>query len=162
MRRALFEDEHEQFRESFRRFLATEVVPEHLGWEQAGRMPREVFTRAGELGFLGMNVPAEYGGAGVEDFRFHAVIGEEVQRAGTRSFGSGITLHNDICLPYFLAYATSDQRQRWLPNIVAGRAITAIAMTEPQAGSDLAGIRTRARRDGDVYRVSGTKTFITN
>ena len=162
MRRTLFDDEHQMFRESFRRFIEAEVVPEHLKWEEQGHMPREIFARAGELGFLGMSVPTEYGGSGIEDFRFNVVIGEEVQRAGTRSFGSGITLHNDICLPYFLMYTTDEQRERWLPEIVSGRAITAIAMTEPQAGSDLAGIRSRARRDGSGYRVSGAKTFITN
>jgi alkylation response protein AidB-like acyl-CoA dehydrogenase len=162
MRRDLFDDEHEQFRESFRRFLQKEVVPEHLAWEDQGCVPREVFASAGERGFLGMQVPEEYGGAGVDDFRFNAVIGEEAQRAGVRSFGSGITLHNDICLPYFTEYATDDQKARWLPPIVSGDAITAIAMTEPGTGSDLASIRTTAKRDGDVYRVNGAKTFITN
>jgi alkylation response protein AidB-like acyl-CoA dehydrogenase len=162
IRESPYEDEHEQFRESFRRFLAAEVVPHHERWEDEGIMPREVFAAAGGNGFLGMEVPEEYGGAGVADFRFNAVIGEEVQTAGVRSFGSGITLHNDICLPYFLSYGTDAQRERWLPAIVSGEAITAIAMTEPGAGSDLAAIRTKARREGDVYRVNGTKTFITN
>jgi alkylation response protein AidB-like acyl-CoA dehydrogenase len=162
IRESPYEDEHEQFRESFRRFLAAEVVPHHERWEDEGIMPREVFAAAGGNGFLGMEVPEEYGGAGVADFRFNAVIGEEVQTAGVRSFGSGITLHNDICLPYFLSYGTDAQRERWLPAIVSGEAITAIAMTEPGAGSDLAAIRTKAHREGDVYRVNGTKTFITN
>jgi alkylation response protein AidB-like acyl-CoA dehydrogenase len=162
IRESLYNDEHQQFRESFRRFLATEVVPQHERWEDEGIMPRAIFAAAGEHGFLGMEVPEEYGGAGVADFRFNAVIGEEVQTAGVRSFGSGITLHNDICLPYFLSYGTDAQRKRWLPAIVSGEAITAIAMTEPGAGSDLAAIRTKAHREGDVYRVNGTKTFITN
>jgi alkylation response protein AidB-like acyl-CoA dehydrogenase len=162
MQRTLFDDEHELFRESFARFLAAEVVPHDLEWEREGQMPREIFSRAGELGFLAMSAPEEYGGAGIDDFRFNAVIGEEAQRCGARSFASGITLHNDICLPYFLTYGNAEQKRRWLPGIVSGEAITAIAMTEPEAGSDLAGIRTRARREGDVYRVSGSKTFITN
>jgi alkylation response protein AidB-like acyl-CoA dehydrogenase len=162
IRESPYEDEHAQFRESFRRFLTAEVVPHHERWEDEGIMPRAVFAAAGEHGFLGMEVPEEYGGAGVADFRFNAVIGEEVQTAGVRSFGSGITLHNDICLPYFLSYGTDAQRERWLPAIVCGEAITAIAMTEPGAGSDLAAIRTKAHREGDVYRVNGTKTFITN
>jgi alkylation response protein AidB-like acyl-CoA dehydrogenase len=162
MQRDLFDDEHDQFRDSFRRFLQKEVAPHNLAWEDAGCVPREVFAAAGELGFLGMQVPEEYGGAGVDDFRFNVVIGEEAQRAGVRSFGSGITLHNDICLPYFLEYTTEEQRQRWLPPIVAGQAITAIAMTEPGTGSDLASIRTSAKRDGDGYRINGAKTFITN
>jgi alkylation response protein AidB-like acyl-CoA dehydrogenase len=158
----IYEHEHQQFRESFRHFLDRDVVPHHETWEADGIMPRAIFEAAGRHGFLGMSVPVEHGGAGVDDFRFNAVIGDEVQRAGVRSFGSGITLHNDICLPYFLSYATSEQAARWLPAIASGEAITAIAMTEPGAGSDLAGIRTRAQRDGDVYRVSGAKTFITN
>ena len=162
MRREIFDDEHDQFRESFRRFLHNEVIPHNLKWEDEGCVPRTVFASAGELGFLGTQVSEQYGGAGVEDFRFNAVIGEEAQSAGVRSFGSGITLHNDICLPYFLEYANDEQKARWLPPIVSGAAITAIAMTEPGTGSDLAGIRTTAKREGDVYRVNGAKTFITN
>ena len=109
-----------------------------------------------------MSVPERYGGAGVEDFRFNLVIGEETQVAGVGSFGLGVTLHNDICLPYFLRYCTEEQRERWLPGICSGELITAIAMTEPGMGSDLAGLSTRARPDGDGYVVDGTKTFITN
>jgi alkylation response protein AidB-like acyl-CoA dehydrogenase len=162
VQRALFDDTHEDFRASFRRFLAREVAPHHEQWERDGIVPREMFARAGANGFLGMAVPERYGGAGVEDFRFNLIVGEECQRAGVGSFGLGITLHNDICLPYFLAYCDEAQRARWLPGIAAGELITAIAMTEPGTGSDLAGIATRARRDGDVYVVNGAKTFITN
>ena len=162
MLRTLFEDTHEDFRESFRRFLAGEVVPHYARWEREGIVPRELFLRAGEHGFLAMAVPERHGGAGVEDFRFNLVIGEECQRAGVGSFGLGITLHNDICLPYFLAYADEAQRERWLPGIASGELITAIAMTEPGTGSDLAGISTRAKLDGDHYIVNGAKTFITN
>ncbi|MCC5578422.1 acyl-CoA dehydrogenase family protein [Microtetraspora sp. AC03309] len=162
MRRRLFESEHEAFRESFRRFLGKEVVPRHREWERAGIVPRELFLAAGARGFLGMAVPEEYGGGGVDDFRFNVVIGEEVQRAGVASAGLGLTLHNDICLPYFLAYCTEEQKARWLPGVAAGELITAIAMTEPGIGSDLAGMTTTALRDGGDYVVNGAKTFITN
>jgi alkylation response protein AidB-like acyl-CoA dehydrogenase len=165
MRRDLFEDVHEDFRASFRTFLQREVVGaegRYGEWERAGIVPREVFARAGSGGFLGMSVPERYGGAGVGDFRFNLVIGEETQVAGVGGFGLGITLHNDICLPYFLRYCTAEQRERWLPGICSGELITAIAMSEPGMGSDLAGLSTRARRDGDGYVVDGTKTFITN
>jgi alkylation response protein AidB-like acyl-CoA dehydrogenase len=162
MRRALFEDLHEDFRASFRTFLEREVAPGYMEWERAGIMPREVFAKAGAGGFLAMSVPEAYGGAGADDFRLNLVISEECQRAGLGSFGLGITLHNDICLPYFLTYASEEQRERWLPGIVSGELITAIAMTEPGIGSDLAGMSTSAKRDGDHYVVNGAKTFITN
>ena len=165
MRRELYEDIHEDFRASFRTFLEREVVGEegrYGDWERAGIVPREVFARAGGAGFLAMAVPEEYGGAGAEDFRLNMVIGEETQRAAVGSFGLGITLHNDICLPYFLSYCDEEQRRRWLPGIVSGELITAVAMTEPSIGSDLASMSTSARRDGDDYILNGSKTFITN
>ena len=165
MRRTLFEDVHEDFRASFRTFLQREVIGEegrHGEWERAGIVPREVFALAGQGGFLGMAVPEPYGGAGAEDFRFNVIIGEETQRAGVGGFGLGITLHNDICLPYFLTYCNESQRERWLGGIASGELITALAMTEPGMGSDLAGMSTRALRDGDHYVVDGSKTFITN
>src|SRR5271169_394944 len=165
MRRTLFDDVHEDFRASFRTFLEREVVGDqgrYAEWERAGIVPREVFALAGRGGFLGMAVPERYGGASAEDFRLNLIIGEETQRAGVGGFGLGMTLHNDICLPYFLTYCTEEQRERWLPGIVSGELITALAMTEPGIGSDLAAMSTRARRDGDHYVVDGTKTFITN
>jgi alkylation response protein AidB-like acyl-CoA dehydrogenase len=165
MRRSLFEDLHEDFRASFRTFLEREVIGEqdrYGDWERAGIVPREVFAKAGRGGFLGMAVPESHGGAGAEDFRLNLVIGEECQRAGVGSFGLGITLHNDICLPYFLTYCTDEQRRRWLGGIASGELITALAMTEPGIGSDLASMSTRALRDGEDYVVDGTKTFITN
>jgi alkylation response protein AidB-like acyl-CoA dehydrogenase len=165
VKRTLFEDLHEDFRASFRTFLEREVLGEegrYGQWERDGLIPREVFLAAGRGGFLGMAVPAEEGGAGAEDFRLNMVIGEECQRAGAGSFGLGITLHNDISLPYFLTYCTPEQRRRWLPGIVSGELITAIAMTEPGIGSDLASMSTTAKRDGDHYLVNGSKTFITN
>src|SRR3954470_24595898 len=162
MQRTLFEFEHEEFRASFRRWLDKEVVPRHVEWEEAGIVPRDVFAAAGAHGFLGMAVPEEYGGGGVEDFRYNLVIGEEVQLSGINAAGLGLTLHNDICLPYFLRYCTDEQRARWLPGIAAGELVTAIAMTEPGIGSDLAGMSTTALRDGDHFVVNGAKTFITN
>ncbi len=165
MRRSLFDDVHQDFRESFRTFLEREVVGEegrYGEWERDGIVPREVFALAGRGGFTGMAVPERDGGAGVEDFRFNLVIGEEAQRAGVGSFGLGITLHNDIALPYFLTYCSEDQRERWLPGIASGELITALAMTEPGIGSDLASMSASARLDGEDYVVNGTKTFITN
>jgi alkylation response protein AidB-like acyl-CoA dehydrogenase len=162
MRRDLFDEEHELFRRSFRRWLDKEVVPHYLEWEDAQIVPREVFEAAGEHGFLGMAVPTEHGGGGSDDFRYNLVIGEEIQAAAVNAAGLGITLHNDICLPYFLRYCDEGQRQRWLPGIASGKLITAIAMTEPGIGSDLASMSTTAIRDGDRYLVNGSKTFITN
>ncbi|MGO8906858.1 MAG: acyl-CoA dehydrogenase family protein [Solirubrobacteraceae bacterium] len=165
MRRTLFEDVHEDFRASFRTFLEREVIGEdgrYGEWERNGIMPREVFALAGRGGFLGMAIPERYGGAGAEDFRFNLIVGEETQRAGVGSFGLGITLHNDICLPYFLTYCSAEQRERWLGGIATGELITALAMTEPGIGSDVAAMSMSARRDGDHYVVDGSKTFITN
>ncbi|NMH96271.1 acyl-CoA dehydrogenase family protein [Pseudonocardia acidicola] len=162
MKRTLFDADHEAFRGAFRKFLDVEVVPHQEEWERAGIVPRELFATAGRSGFLGMNIPESYGGGGVEDFRFNAVIGEEVMRCGAAAAGLGLTLHNDICLPYFLAYCNDEQKRRWLPGIASGELITAIAMTEPGIGSDLASMSTTATRDGDHYVVNGAKTFITN
>ena len=160
--RTLFDDVHDEFRASFRAFVERELVPHYLSWEAAGITPREVFEAAGAHGFLGMAVPAEHGGGGTDDFRFNVVIAEELARAGLGGTGLGLTLHNDITTPYFLRYCTEEQARRWLPGIASGRAITAIAMTEPGIGSDLASMTTTARRDGDHYVVNGSKTFITN
>jgi alkylation response protein AidB-like acyl-CoA dehydrogenase len=162
MERTLYDDEHEQFRRSVSGFIAQEMTPHHAEWERAGIMDREVFRRAGQLGFLGMAVPERYGGGGVEDFRYNAVIAEEVQRGGVNAAGLGWTLHNDICLPYFLTLTTDEQKERWLPGICSGELITAVAMTEPGMGSDLASMATTAALDGDHYVVNGSKTFITN
>jgi alkylation response protein AidB-like acyl-CoA dehydrogenase len=162
MERAIFEPEHEALRASFSAWLDKEVVPHHLEWEAAGIVPHELFAEAGRHGFLGMAVPEAYGGGGVDDFRYNQVIDEEIQAAGIGGAGLGLSLHNDICLPYFLAYCTDEQRTRWLPGIVSGELITAIAMTEPAIGSDLASMATTAIRDGDSYVVNGSKTFITN
>jgi alkylation response protein AidB-like acyl-CoA dehydrogenase len=162
VRRTLFTDEHELFRASVRRFIENEVVPHNDRWERQGIVDRSLFTGAGAHGFLGMAVPAEYGGGGVDDFRYNLVIAEEIQRAKVNAAGLGWTLHNDICLPYFLSLCTEEQKARWLPGIASGELITAIAMTEPGIGSDLASMATTAVRDGDCYVVNGSKTFITN
>jgi alkylation response protein AidB-like acyl-CoA dehydrogenase len=162
MDRTLFEPEHDALRASFRAWIEKEVVPHKEDWDAAGIVPRTLFAEAGRHGFLAMAVPAEYDGGGVDDFRYNLVIGEEIQLVGAGAAGLGLTLHNDICLPYFLRYCTEEQKQRWLPGIAAGELITAIAMTEPGIGSDLASMSTTARRDGDTYVVNGSKTFITN
>jgi alkylation response protein AidB-like acyl-CoA dehydrogenase len=162
MRRLLFDDEHELFRDSVRRFITSDVAPRNDDWERAGIVDRDLFLGAGKHGFLGMAVPTEHGGGGVDDFRYNLIIGEEVQRAGVNAAGLGWTLHNDICLPYFLSLCSDEQKARWLPGICSGELITAIAMTEPAIGSDLASMTTTARRDGDDYVVNGSKTFITN
>jgi alkylation response protein AidB-like acyl-CoA dehydrogenase len=162
MRRSLYESEHEAFRESVRAFLDRDVVPHHQQWEADGIVPRELFATAGKSGFLGMAIPEAYGGGGVADFRFNAVIGEEVMACGATAAGLGLTLHNDICLPYFLDLATEEQKARWLPGIASGELITAIAMTEPGIGSDLGSMASTAVRAGDGYVVNGAKTFITN
>ena len=161
MRRALYEPEHEAFRESSRSFIAKEMLPHYPGWEKAGIVPRELFALAGDLGLFAA-VPEQYGGAGVADYRFSAVFAEEAARAGVAPAALGLTLQADVCMPYFLDLADDEQRRRWLPGIADGTLITAIAMTEPGAGSDLSGLRAGAVRDGGDYVVNGNKTFISN
>jgi alkylation response protein AidB-like acyl-CoA dehydrogenase len=162
MRRTLFDDEHEDFRASWRTFLEREVAPHYDQWEQDRLVPREVFAKAGGHGFLGMAVPEDHGGAGVDDFRFNVVLSEEAQRMGVGSVHLGMSVHSDICLPYFMRYATAEQKERWLSRLASGELIAAIAMTEPGTGSDLAGIATTAVRKDGEYVVNGAKTFITN
>lgn len=162
MDRTLFNEEHDLFRAAFRQFVDKEIVPHHLQWETDGIVPRELFAKAGASGFLGMDVDEAYGGGGADEFTYNLIVGEEVQRSGTGGAGLGITLHNDICIPYFTSLATEEQKKRWLPGICSGELITAIAMTEPSIGSDLASMGTTAVRDGDSYIVNGSKTFITN
>ncbi len=162
MERVIFEPEHELFRDSVRTFVAKEMVPHFEAWEREGITDRSLFVRAGDAGFLAFDAPAEYGGGGVKDFRYNQILSEEIQAAGTVGSGLALTLHNDICLPYFLHLANDEQKARWLPGICSGELITAVAMTEPGTGSDLASIKTTAIRDGDRYIVNGSKTFITN
>ena len=159
MRRTVFTDDHEQFRATVREFLGREVVPVFPEWEKAGAPPRDFYRRLGALGIVGIQVPEEYGGAGQQSFRFNAVLTEEVARA---KVGLGaLRVHMDLVLPYLLRYADAEQRKRWLPGVASGDVMTAIAMTEPGTGSDLAGIRTGAVRNGDHYVLDGAKTFIT-
>ena len=162
VRMAHFNEDHEAFRASFSAFVAKEMVPHYLQWEIDGVMPKTVFSAAGNFGFLGIAVPTEFGGGGSDDFRFNQVISEELAAAGIGGAGLGITLHNDITTPYFVEYCDAEQASRWLPGVASGELVTAIAMTEPGVGSDLASIATTARRDGDEYVVNGSKTFITN
>ncbi|MEV5849713.1 acyl-CoA dehydrogenase family protein [Streptomyces sp. NPDC051985] len=159
MRRQIFTADHEEFRTLVREFVAKEVVPNYTSWEQEGRLPREMFERLGALGVLGMAIPEEYGGSGIADYRYNVVLQEEASRALV-TLGT-VRTQLDVILPYFLAYADAEQRRRWFPGLAAGRLLTAIAMTEPGTGSDLAGIRTTAVRDGDTYLLNGAKTFIT-
>jgi alkylation response protein AidB-like acyl-CoA dehydrogenase len=162
MRRELYTEEHELFRESVRAFYEREVIPYKGSWDERGIVDRSLFTAAGSQGLLAFQAPERFGGAGVDDFRFNAIMNEEAQYAVVSSAGLSLSLHTDICLPYFTKQADEAQQDRWLPGIVSGELITAVAMTEPGAGSDLAGIRATAERDGDVYVVNGSKTFITN
>jgi len=162
MRREIFGEEHDLFRTSFRQFLDKEVVPRNEEFERDGIMDRFVFAKAGAAGYLGMDVDERYGGGGVKDFRYNLIIGEEIQAAAVNAAGLGLTLHNDICLPYFTTLCNDEQKARWLPGICSGELITAVAMTEPGIGSDLASMTTTAIRDGDDYVVNGSKTFITN
>jgi acyl-CoA dehydrogenase len=159
VRRDVFTADHEAFRQLVRTFVAKEVVPHYASWEEAGRLPREVFEKLGSLGLLGMAVPEEYGGAGIDDYRYNVVLQEEAARALV-TLGT-VRTQLEVVLPYLLAYADQEQRDRWFPGLAAGRLLTAIAMTEPGTGSDLAGIRTTAVRDGDHYVLNGAKTFIT-
>ena len=157
--RTIFNETHELFRQSTRQFMETEVAPHHHDWEKAGMVPRDLWKKAGELGLLCPDAPEEVGGAG-GDFLFNVIVGEELCRVGAS--GPGFTLHSDIVLPYLLHYGTPGQKERWIPPMIRGDVITAIAMSEPNAGSDLQSIRTTAEPDGDGYILNGSKTFITN
>ncbi|MEU0741220.1 acyl-CoA dehydrogenase family protein [Streptomyces sp. NPDC006134] len=159
MRRDVFTTDHEDFRELVRDVVAKEVVPHYADWEKAGRLPRSFFGRLGSLGLLGMAIPEEYGGGGQPDYRYNVILQEEAARALV-TLGT-VRTQLDVVLPYFLAYADREQRARWFPGLASGALLTAIAMTEPGTGSDLAGIRTTAVRDGDAYVLNGAKTFIT-
>ena len=162
MDRQLFDVDHELFRKTVREFVDKEVTPNVELWESEGIVDKEMFRKAGQAGLLGMAIPEEFGGGGTDDFRFNTVVVEELARGDALASGMCITLHNDVCLPYFLRLTTDEQKQRWLPGMASGDLMAAIAMTEPGAGSDLAGISTTAIRDGDHYVVNGSKTFITN
>lgn len=157
--RTVYEAEHELFRESVRKFLEVEAAPFHAQWEKDGQVDRQLWQKAGEQGFLAPTVPEEYGGVGV-DFRYNAIVDEEISRAGFSGIGWG--LHSDIGVPYIMNYGSEAIKQKYMPKCVSGEVVTAIAMTEPGAGSDLQGVKTTAVSDGDDYIINGSKTFITN
>ncbi|MCW2814165.1 MAG: acyl-CoA dehydrogenase domain protein, partial [Nocardioides sp.] len=157
---SIYEQEHEDFRSTVRAFMDREVVPHHAQWEKDGQVSREVWRKAGEMGLLCFDVEEQYGGAGIKDFRYNAVIAEEISRVG--GSGLGFPVHTDIIVPYISTLGTEEQKQRWLPGLVSGELISSIAMTEPGAGSDLQGVRTSAVDKGDHYVLNGSKTFISN
>ena len=161
-RPSIYEQEHQDFRASARAFMEKEVVPFHDQWEKDGQVSREVWRKAGEAGLLCFDVEEEYGGAGVKDFRYNTIVAEEMARVGAS--GPGFPVHSDIIVPYISSLGTPEQKQRWLPGLVSGELISAIAMTEPGAGSDLQGIRTSATYQADrgCYVLNGSKTFISN
>jgi alkylation response protein AidB-like acyl-CoA dehydrogenase len=161
MLRTLFEDEHLWFRESVRHFVQRTILPARERHRVERAIDRDVWLEAGSMGFLGLGVPQEYGGSGVSDFRFNAVLGEELSLAGV-AYASAFGIHTDVVCPYLLELTTAEQRERWMPKFVTGEHISAIAMTEPEAGSDLAGLRTTATAAGDGWAINGSKTFITN
>jgi acyl-CoA dehydrogenase len=160
VQRTLFNDDHEAFRATVRAFYAEQVVPEYTEWEKAGAPPRHFWTAAGKLGLLGIQVPEEFGGGGQDSYLFNVILTEESQHAGVAL--GGLRMHTDIAMPYFLNVANADQQSRWLPRLVSGDAVSALAMSEPGAGSDMKAISTRAVRNGDSYIVYGSKTFISN
>jgi alkylation response protein AidB-like acyl-CoA dehydrogenase len=160
MSRQIFDAEHDSFRDAVGTFLDKEVVPYHEQWERDGVVSREVWEKAGAQGLLGLQLDEQYGGGGTDDFRYNIVIGEEMARRGV--YGCAFSLFNDMIVPYLLASANDEQKQRWFPDLCAGRSIAAIAMTEPGAGSDLQGIRATAIDQGDHYLLNGQKTFISN
>ncbi|WP_068157933.1 acyl-CoA dehydrogenase family protein [Rhodococcus phenolicus] len=157
-----YDSEHRQFREVARGFVRDRITPVHEDWERAACLDRSLFTDAGKLGLLGFSVEERYGGPGVDDFRYNAILIEEVNRAGNAAAGIAFSLQNDVVLPYLTDLTDDEQKARWLPGVVSGETVLGIAMTEPGTGSDLTGIRTTAVRDGDHYVVDGAKTFISN
>jgi alkylation response protein AidB-like acyl-CoA dehydrogenase len=158
--RDIFEEEHNLFRDSARKFVEQEVRPHHDQWEKDGMVSRELWRRAGEQGMLCFEIPEEYGGMGVKDYRYNMIVTEELIRVGAS--GPGFSLQSDVVLPYIMNVANEEQKKRWFPKMVTGEIISAIAMSEPNTGSDLAGVQTFAEKHGDHYILNGQKTFITN
>ena len=156
-----FTQEHELFRAQLRRFVDTEIKPHALAWETAGSVPREVLRRMGELGFLGVRYPEAFGGSAMDTLAT-AILAEELGRSTFGGFAITVLVHTDMASPHLAHAGTAAQQARWMPGVVAGSCITAVAVTEPDAGSDVAGIRTTARRDGDAWVLNGTKMYITN
>ena len=162
MKRTLFEEDHEMFREMAAEFNVRAIAPHYAKWDEDHMMSRELWSAAGEQGLLGLAVPEEFGGMGMSDYRFRAVLDEEFAKSNHLAVGLAFHLHDDMVLPHLLAYGSDDLKARWLPGMVSGDKVTSIAWTEPGAGSDLRGIRTKAVRDGDDWLISGQKTFIGN
>ena len=164
MERRLFDEDHELFRDLAREFNSREVAPGYARWDAEHIMPRQLWTAAGEQGLLGLAVPEEFGGAGMPDYRYRAVLDEEFAKANHLAVGLAFHLHDDMVLPHLLAYGSDDLKERWLPGMVSGETVTSVAWTEPGAGSDLRSIRTKAVRadDDGGWRLSGQKTFIGN
>jgi alkylation response protein AidB-like acyl-CoA dehydrogenase len=162
VKRKLFEEDHEMFREMAAEFNVRAVAPHYAQWDEDHMMSRELWSAAGEQGLLGLAVPEEFGGMGMSDYRFRAVIDEEFAKSNHLAVGLAFHLHDDMVLPHLLAYGSDDLKARWLPGMVSGEKVTSVAWTEPGAGSDLRGIRTKAVRDGDDWLISGQKTFIGN
>ncbi len=160
MKPDILTEEHLMFRDAFAKFVEKEIVPHHEQWEKDKIVPREIWTKAGQYGFLCMDVAEEYNGGGLKDFRYNAIVAEELSKVGAS--GPFFGLHTDIVVPYISEYGTEEQKQRWLPKLATGEYISAIAMTEPNAGSDLAGVGTTAVWDGECYIINGQKTFISN
>lgn len=159
--RPIFNEDHQMFREAVRGFIKAEVAPNFARWEEQGIVDRRFWTAAGQAGLLCPHVPEQYGGPG-GDFRFNAVVVEELGHAGYTGPMTNISVHSDVCAGYILNAGTEEQKQKWLPKLVSGEAVCAVAMTEPGTGSDLQGIKTRAVRHGDRLRINGSKTFISN
>lgn len=162
MKRTLFEEDHEMFREMAAEFNVRAIAPHYAQWDEDHMMSRELWSAAGEQGLLGLAVPEEFGGMGMSDYRFRAVLDEEFAKSNHLAVGLAFHLHDDMVLPHLLAYGSDDLKARWLPGMVSGDKVTSVAWTEPGAGSDLRGIRTKAVRDGDDWLISGQKTFIGN
>jgi long-chain-acyl-CoA dehydrogenase len=160
--RSVYDEDHELFRGAVQSFIKAEVAPYDAQWEEQGIVDRSLFRRAGDAGLLMQATPEEYGGPGLDDWRFSAIVDEEFGRTGYASAGLSLALQNDVVGPYLLDLTTVEQKQRWLPGLTSGELVGAVAMTEPGAGSDLSGIATRAVRDGDEYVLNGAKTFISN
>ncbi|MCW2754515.1 MAG: acyl-CoA dehydrogenase, partial [Marmoricola sp.] len=162
MKRTLFEEDHEMFREMAAEFNVRAIAPYYAQWDEEHMMSRDLWSAAGEQGLLGLSVPEEFGVMGMSDYRFRAVLDEEFAKSNHLAVGLAFHLHDDMVLPHLLAYGSDDLKGRWLPGMVSGEIVTSVAWTEPGAGSDLRGIRTKAVRDGDDWLISGQKTFIGN
>jgi alkylation response protein AidB-like acyl-CoA dehydrogenase len=162
MKRTLYEADHQSYRETVREFLSREVAPRQDEWDRQHWIDREVFARAAKAGIYALQVGEEYGGAGESDYRYRMVVSEEIARINALSFGLTISLQDDLVLHYLLDLTNDEQKQRWLPGFATGELIGALAMTEPGAGSDLKGIRTTARKEGDRWLLNGQKTFISS